>query len=1081
MVSARNGTSRELRREIESILADDAEFDAFCAALFSDTKQYFTDSMNRQQKINTLLDVSDHEELAVQLHRYFQSDPELPVFSVLGNYLRSLGEYCADLPYVGFSILLKRQPRLAEVYVQQRLYRAQHEPDLGGLRLAGCLAAHKNLIIIADAGMGKSSFVRMAASRLAQNFRQLSMIPVLVSARGLADRKGSLPEALADQLNQELGSLLAQPLTAAFFTKPRPASTSWVFFIDGFDEIPSERACRQFVKSLSFHAANTTFRGCFVVTSRPHRELENLTQERFEALYLKGFTPAQVKHFVQRWPAPEESAKQARPLLMSRMREGSLNVILQTPLMLTLATLLQGKAPLTDLPTRATTLFERFVTALLDEGAERGLLLDYQQTWSRRFGTAGESLAEQLFTQRRTLIEELALRWAEKPNSDWLGIAQSYMTERLSWSKTMDLDAGWLREVLAKLLLTSGLLVQSGEQLRFAHSRLQEYLHARALASRYHPKQEAAWELVQRLWQQRRAYLLGLLFDLWLEATTDPAEVTNLLMKLKELDADALEVTAHVLGESDKVPAELCAEVVRALFRQVWNDDIYLNNSWSAIRLLGQLRGNQTVANGLFQLLASPHIDAMVRCEAAGALGRIGWVPLASQALMELAANDEPFQVSDETRSTAAMLLGDLQRGEELQWLCKHAGSPFVRLNAACALTMLGEEGGGIESLRQLAEDETLADRVRIYACDALDSFDRQDVALPILNSIGQDDWTSIEDRESAAAVLENIGQVDAAGTLRQRIAREQAVDALLNREALDEVSAAELRQAVRGRGVGGDLRIKAAKRFAELDHPEDAHRLLLELSESAQPHLMRLRAAYALQELSHHKDAARAYYSLAKASDCSASLRVWAVSALSEMTNDDARGPLYARLAVRGLSALILDALPAVASLKLSDAAWKRWRQLLSSHERRLPGSALEQVLLFPSPLSDSQEYHLAELALRRGARGPAADFFIKQTYDTFMPLRHRLDALGLAAATRIEAVAARALELVSEPYRNLGRNLMAVEFLIEHGRAAELKQILNNAALPPMYHERAAEGLLRIQQAGSQNALLDEDEGEE
>src|SRR5689334_19362722 len=87
-VFTRAESRRALRNDIESILPDDAEFEAFCAALFPDTKQYFTDSMDRKQKINLLLSIAPHEVLATQLSRYFQSDPELPVFSILGNYLR---------------------------------------------------------------------------------------------------------------------------------------------------------------------------------------------------------------------------------------------------------------------------------------------------------------------------------------------------------------------------------------------------------------------------------------------------------------------------------------------------------------------------------------------------------------------------------------------------------------------------------------------------------------------------------------------------------------------------------------------------------------------------------------------------------------------------------------------------------------------------------------------------------------------------------------------------------------------------------------------------------------------------------
>jgi hypothetical protein len=95
---------------------------------------------------------------------------------------------------------------------------------------------------------------------------------------------------------------------------------------------------------------------------------------------------------------------------LQQVEQSRIADLAQVPLLLTLAAVLYEQGRDKRLPTSRTGLYEECVRVLLfSEEAQRVTAESLQQEWQRYLGRRGEGWEDNLFYERRTLLEHLAL------------------------------------------------------------------------------------------------------------------------------------------------------------------------------------------------------------------------------------------------------------------------------------------------------------------------------------------------------------------------------------------------------------------------------------------------------------------------------------------------------------------------------------------------------------------------------------------------------------------------------------------------------------------------------------------------
>lgn len=145
-----------------------------------------------------------------------------------------------------------------------------------------------------------------------------------------------------------------------------------------------------------------------------------------------------------------------------------------------------------DLLSTRVSLYSRFVTLLVDdEESQRATRDPLKRTWHARFGEPGAGWADQLFSQRRALLEEVASRARHQPTEgEWAYLArvgrhfdtglvdQALASSVVRHAVPVSVDRGWLREQVELLLRRTGLVGERAGALTFVHETFREFLAA---------------------------------------------------------------------------------------------------------------------------------------------------------------------------------------------------------------------------------------------------------------------------------------------------------------------------------------------------------------------------------------------------------------------------------------------------------------------------------------------------------------------------------------------------------------------------------------------------------------------------
>lgn len=423
-------------------------------------------------------------------------DPGTPLYQLLAAQHRVVDR----LPYG----LDDRPPPLSSVYVRQHTRRTDEDAEPAAV--PDVLRRNRNVLVLGGPGSGKSTLVQhlavdtaawwLAADPDADRAAAPKAGPVVavrLSAAGLVRTRAPFPVAVSQAVTAELGMHLDSAIEPALFEAPPAPGASWLYLIDGVDEVLAAAERSRLLAVLHDRLAEFGTDARFLITSRvlPDGELDALADgvatgaaDRYGEYVLDPFDRPGLAAFARHWFAwrTPDRAEALSAGFLAEVRRARLFSLVQVPLLATIAAIVYERDPDASLPADRTSLYRETVQALLYTRRVRLSTRDELRRTLGPFGPAAESFADWLFDHTEACLEQLAHRWLERAEAPTIEQAQAWVHE------ATEVPAGVpLASLLRELLLGSGLLVAQRNGLAFSHQSFAEYLAAGHAARHFDP------------------------------------------------------------------------------------------------------------------------------------------------------------------------------------------------------------------------------------------------------------------------------------------------------------------------------------------------------------------------------------------------------------------------------------------------------------------------------------------------------------------------------------------------------------------------------------------------------------------
>jgi formylglycine-generating enzyme required for sulfatase activity len=539
------------------------------------------------------------------------------------RYLRIKGMGVSDrvplrLPLLDLYVPLKARLELPEGetwkrdlrLVGRRLSEEEQEALTGRLSepqpVLDLLREHDGLIILGDPGVGKTTFLKFVALRLAlgegQELGLGHRLPVLVPlsayANALAEDDVRLDDFIAGYFHD-----IGVDLPIAEMVDTAMTEGSAMILLDGLDEV-KDPALRHVVveRVVDFYTLHRRSGNKFVLTSRivGYRAVRP-TVEGLAECTLVDFEDEEIAAFVSRWTAALEkqamgetavaqadAKRERRELLAAIERNAGVRQLAANPLLLTVLALMKRQG--VTLPERRVELYDQYVRTLLS-------------SWNRARGLGRPPTRDLDPVQTVRILAPLAL-WMHEENPGVGLVEREALLRRLKeileeQGEREPEDAA--RRFLSDVREQAGLLLERGTgQYGFIHLAVEEYLAAVAIVLRSEGDYRPLLDYISRhigdpAWQQ-----ISLLS-------------VSYLGIIQQLDTVAGEVVETLVTEQ---PGELGEAVVLAGL---------------AVLDAGETgvppRSRRRVIDALVETMQGAEVEPSLRQQAGWVLGNLGWKP----------------------------------------------------------------------------------------------------------------------------------------------------------------------------------------------------------------------------------------------------------------------------------------------------------------------------------------------------------------------------------------------------------------------------------------------------------------------
>jgi len=631
---------------------------------------------------------------------------------------------------------------------------------------------HKQIMVLADPGMGKSTLLRMEAGKTAKEQREKLeellaldikkeeeilkvidevVLPIYLRLSDLAQESGTLHEIIPRLLKiyyLETGKKIEKVL----IEKLKKGQCLLLF--DALDEVPNDKGQRQNLKNKILNPFTQSYSCPIIGTSRIVGYGGLLDQAK--EVEIVPFTTKQTEEYIEVWFKNAKKFLQnqevsATSLINELKEKPQIQGLVQNPLLLSLVCSLAQTKDI-QLPARRTQIYEQAVDKMLNkwgiENERPSLANDEEEPFKK--------------IEQENLLRYIAYHFSCQQEVTEIFSKTDLLKVISEFSKKDNLSSDRCNQIFNELTNEHGIIQQLSDnrnEYLFLHRTFQEYLTASYINEKIKDNQEAGISLVkEHLWQfdwhETISLVAGLMTDRipLLEAITqEKDDIFNTLLLLAGL----------CLSECPNIDHPLVTEIVDKIAR-FWQS--YPKTGIETVLVTIGKIGNDKAVDALIKALDDS--DDFVRRNAVDALRNI--------------SNDKAVEA----------LIKALDDSDD-----------FVRRNAVDALRNISNDKA-IDALIKALDDSDYS--VRHNAVDALRNISNDKAVEALIKAL---DHSSDAIRNDAAEALGKIGN-------------DKAIDALI--KALDDSDYSVTRNAVEALGkIGNDKAINAL--INALDHSADS------------------------------------------------------------------------------------------------------------------------------------------------------------------------------------------------------------------------------------------------------------------
>ena len=608
---------------------------------------------------------------------------------------------------------------------------------------------HQRIVVLADPGMGKSTLLRMEASKLAQeekrklsdnsseNLTEEEIRKIIESIRlPLYLRLSDLAEGLENIENIEdiILKLIKRDYPGSgekieFLVREKLEKGRCLLLLDALDEVSAEKRLKlqpqlnPFIKKFP----NKT-----ICTSRIVSYTSFLDDAK--EMEIVPFTEKQTAEYIEIWfknikadSALENKQVSAKGLIDEIESKPQIQGLTQNPLLLSLVcSLYQTKG--IELPARKTQVYEKAVKYMLSDWSADNQRLSFKQGWVESKTELLEFLAYQFSCKNtevlttRKLKKQIDRFKKETINSDFKDKTASDLLDELSQQDG----------IIQKLS-------EKGDRYLFLHRTFQEYLTASYLNEEIEEDRAVGISLVkEHLWQFDWHETISLVAGLM----DDPIPLLQVITQEEDdLFKTLLLLSGLCISECPKIEHDLITEIVDKI-GQFWQS--YPGASFIETNLVSLANiGNDKAVSVLITALGDA--DSDVKRDAASALGKIGNDKAVSALITALGDADS------DVKRDAASALGKIGNDKAVSALITALGDADsdVKRDAASALGKIGNDKA-VSALANIGNDKAVEpliaalDRsdsgVRYYAASALRNIGNDKAVEPLITALDRSD-----------------------------------------------------------------------------------------------------------------------------------------------------------------------------------------------------------------------------------------------------------------------------------------------------------------------------------------------------
>ena len=517
--------------------------------------------------------------------------PELP--GEIDTYVKAVLQFCKEIPTVGTKDVF-----LNKIYVRQNLYNKDDFVERTSINIpvSDAILKFKKMFIIGGAGLGKSTLLRYITDYFArQRVDGKPVLPIFISAKGLAEKTLSFEKALLEQIEVELNIRLTREIPSGFLKDwQRKAGGIWLISLDGVDEIRDPYQKKKFMDNLAGYQWPPE--SIVILTSRPDTSID--FPPEYQILELAPFGQKQTEEFIDLWFGDDMQKKQ----VLKRKLRSDLKALSETPLLLTLVTQVFDR--LNSLPSSRVDTYYHFINLLLDIRSPADLDV-YGENWALRqthqlLVQQYPYIGERVFNERKKLFERIAFGYYEYQDI--------YKIVRDTFNLSTTSEAQGILQIFSSQRI--GLLTKLSHY-EFVHGTLRDFLAAQRLVDVFHMDVAQIWEWLENKWDDNirsvAIFALVILNKHGIKIQDILNQMTQDLEGLLFL-SEYISFSGEINKFGDKVIALLCKSA-----RSATRVEYLLGES--AVEGLKNLSHYPSITNALRQLVDDRKVDNFVRQE----------------------------------------------------------------------------------------------------------------------------------------------------------------------------------------------------------------------------------------------------------------------------------------------------------------------------------------------------------------------------------------------------------------------------------------------------------------------------------